>query len=87
MKFVIVTRYRVGYPQRMRLNTVCFLLFMNSLSNHYISPYKTIFRARRLNIVRDFKCTEAEFKEFEPQFKFKPRLNYDWFHLKLYQMI
>ena len=26
---------------------------------------------------------EAEFKEFEPGFKFKPRLKYDWFHLKL----
>jgi len=29
---------------------------------------------------------EAEFKEFEPRFKFKPRLTYGWFHLKLYQM-
>ena len=29
---------------------------------------------------------EAEFKEFEPRFKFKPRLYYGWFHLKLYQM-
>ena len=28
----------------------------------------------------------AEFKEFERQFKFKPRLKYGWFHLKLYQM-
>ena len=26
----------------------------------------------------------AEFKEFERRFKFKPRFNYDWFHLKLY---
>ena len=30
--------------------------------------------------------SEAEFKEFEPRFKFKPRLKYDWFHLELYQM-
>ena len=29
---------------------------------------------------------EAEFKEFEPQLKFKPRLKYGWFHLKLYQI-
>ena len=29
---------------------------------------------------------EAEFKEFEPRFKFKPQLKYDWFHLKLYQI-
>jgi len=28
----------------------------------------------------------AEFKEFERWFKFKPRLKYGWFHLKLYQM-
>ena len=27
---------------------------------------------------------EAEFKEFEPRLKFKPRLKYGWFHLKLY---
>ena len=32
-------------------------------------------------------CTPvAEFKEFERRFKFKPRLKYGWFHLKLYQM-
>ena len=30
--------------------------------------------------------TVAEFKEFERRFKFKPRLKYGWFHLKLYQM-
>ena len=29
---------------------------------------------------------EAEFKEFEPRFKFIPRLNYGWFQLKFYQM-
>ena len=28
----------------------------------------------------------AEFKEFERRFKFKPRIKYGWFHLKLYQM-
>ena len=27
---------------------------------------------------------EAEFKDFEPRLKFKPRLKYGWFHLKLY---
>ena len=26
----------------------------------------------------------AEFKEFERWFKYKPRLKYGWFHLKLY---
>ena len=25
---------------------------------------------------------EAEFKEFEPRFKFKPLLNYGWFYLR-----
>ena len=33
-----------------------------------------------------FKGPEAEFKEFERRFKFKPRLKYGWFHLNLYQM-
>ena len=32
------------------------------------------------------KGSVAEFKEFERWFKFKPRLKYGWFHLKLYQM-
>ena len=26
---------------------------------------------------------EAEFKEFDPRFKFKPRLKHGWFHLNL----
>ena len=33
-----------------------------------------------------FNQSMAEFKEFEGRFEFKPRLKYDWFHLKLYQM-
>ena len=28
----------------------------------------------------------AKFKEFERRIKFKPRLKFGWFHLKLYQM-
>ena len=32
------------------------------------------------------KGFEAEFKEFEPRFKFKPQIKYGWFHLKLYQI-
>ena len=34
----------------------------------------------------EFKLSVAEFKEFERRFKFKPRLKYGCFHLKLYQM-
>ncbi len=34
----------------------------------------------------NLNSSEAEFKEFEPRFKFKPRLNYGWFHLKFYQI-
>ena len=30
--------------------------------------------------------SEAEFKEFELQLKFKPQLKYGWFHLKLCSM-
>ncbi len=29
---------------------------------------------------------ETEFTEFEPRLKFKPRLKYNWFHLKLYSI-
>ena len=35
--------------------------------------------------VRDMR-SEAEFKEAEPRLKFKPRLKYGWFHLKLYSI-
>ena len=33
-----------------------------------------------------FTWPEAEFKEFELRLKFKPRLKYGWFHLKLYSI-
>jgi len=35
-------------------------------------------------LVLKIVCSVAEFKEFERRFKFKPRLKYGWFHLKLY---
>ena len=39
-------------------------------------------------MIRDQKMerlilTEAKLKEFEPRLKFKTRLKYGWFHLKL----
>ena len=34
----------------------------------------------------EFIFQEAEFKEFYPRLKFKPRLKYGWFHLKLYSI-
>ena len=34
----------------------------------------------------NFIFSEAEFKEFEPRFKFKPRLKFCWFHLNLYSI-
>ena len=39
-----------------------------------------------MHVIIKFKQTVAEFKEFEQWFKFKPRLKYGWFHLKLHQM-
>ena len=30
--------------------------------------------------------SKAEFKEFKPWFKFKPRLKFYWFHLSLYKI-
>jgi len=35
---------------------------------------------------RIFFCSEAEFKEFEPRHKSKPRLKYGWFHFRLYSI-
>ena len=32
------------------------------------------------------KSPEAEFKEFEPQLKFKPRPKFGWFYLELYSI-
>ena len=32
------------------------------------------------------QVSETEYKEFEPRLKFKPRLKYGWFHLKLYSI-
>ena len=40
----------------------------------------------RPKVGANLKSPEAEFKEFEPRLKFKPRLKYGWFHLKLYSM-
>ena len=34
----------------------------------------------------EIKWSEAEFKEFERRFEFKPPLKYAWFHLKVYLM-
>ena len=36
--------------------------------------------------IAEICCPETEFKEFERRLKFKPRLKYGWFHLKLYSM-
>ena len=52
----------------------CFILF------------KLNFFVAILSFIPIIKHPEAEFKEFERRFKFKPRLKYGWFHLKLYQM-
>ena len=34
----------------------------------------------------NYNQTEAEFKEFDPRLKFKPRLKCGWFHLKSHSM-
>ena len=39
----------------------------------------------QINLFISF-CPKTEFKEFEPLIKFKPLLEYDWFHLKSYSM-
>jgi len=38
------------------------------------------------NFISLFIKSEAEFKEFEPRFIFKPRLKYGWFYLKYFKV-
>ena len=52
------------------------------------NEYNYIFIAYLILEIQTFfdYRSEAEFKEFEPRFKFKPRLKYGRFHLKLYSI-
>ena len=50
------------------------------ISLGFMSGIVTI--SKELNVT----LPEAEFKEFEPRLKFKPRLKYSWIHLKSYLM-
>ena len=57
----------------------------------HLTPYLAYFKYMKTNLwefffLSTFKPTEAEFKEFEPLLKFKPRLKYGWFHLNLYSI-
>ena len=61
---------------------------LTKLSNPYIFAKNGVKLSHATTILRYISSTtsEAEFKEFERRFKFKPRFKYGWFHLKLYQM-
>ena len=41
----------------------------------------------RVQNLFEFIPPGAKFKEFEQRLKFKPRLKYGWFHLKLYSIL
>ena len=76
-------------------------MYMN-IYRHYMYKVKVKSSLNHVNVFKYFvicdhfvtveviyllKCNaEAEFKEFEPWLKFKPRLKNGWFHLKLYQI-
>ena len=45
-----------------------------------------IFQAANIALIINKGTAETEFTEFEPWLKFKPRLKYCEFHLKLYSM-
>jgi len=51
-----------------------------------INPLNLEFLSSEESRGSSIKVSEAEFKEFERRLKFKPRLKYCWFHLKVYQM-
>ena len=44
-----------------------------------------LFKLKKYHPISVFS-PEAGFEEFEPRFKFKLRLKYGWFHLKLYSI-
>jgi len=56
--------------------------------NHIIEVLETRHNANinRSSLLPRSLSPVAEFKEFERRFKFKPRVKYGWFYLKLYQM-
>ena len=76
------------YNKKLMLLTlkICFLFSFLNISELWISenqenPLKLEKRRYLLHYL-----SEAEFKEYEPQLKFKPRIKYDWIHLKSYTM-
>ena len=71
----------------------CYKLRFNSynLATRFPKPliFQTINSGRSNSLSLKYqRCSPSltAFKEFERWFKFKPRLKYGWFHLKLYQM-
>ena len=56
--------------------------FCNQFSSSHFSREEC-----KLEVLGRKFVPEAEFIEFELRFKFKPRLKYGWFHLKLYKML
>ena len=57
----------------------------------YRKHFRTILKCKMFVIISSLAIllsiriltSEAEFKEFEQRLKFKPRLKYGWFHLKM----
>ena len=72
--------------------TDIFMLFHNSkcqkakMSNNFYFIFKPSDFSKVPHKSEKFYFPEAEFKEFERRFKFKPRFKYGWFHFKLFQM-
>ena len=60
-----------------------FTMYSMHESFNYGFPLIVIFTCKQ-PIFELLKRSEAEFKEFEPRLKFKPRLKYGWIYLKMY---
>ena len=80
-----ITRFSLYYDIKMNnLETIEMalfhaLVFIKSFPCHSFSwnPFCKIYY-----FLMKFIWPEAEFKEFEPRLKFKPRFKFCWFHLK-----
>ena len=59
---------------------------VNDIDIYITYGWLFIFYSQYGTIFIDLIVPETEFTEFEPRLKFKPRLKYGWFHLKLYSI-
>ena len=83
------SKINIFWISNLNYNEHQFFYLTSFLLISWISDYTSLLYYNLLEtklLALSLKGTEAEFKEFEPRFKFETRLKYSWFHLKFYSM-